>query len=90
MFRVGRLKAGHMGAELGFVQPAGHHVSQDGTTIGISMEIPPMEHMALGSFSRNHQNKPFSLGPGINNEAQKRRFSGVSGSAMQIKPRIGR
>ena len=90
MFRMGRLKSGDVGAELGFIQPAGHHVSQDGSTIGISMEISAMEHVPLGSFSGDHQNKPFSLSSCINYKAQKGRFGGVPGSSVQIKARIGR
>jgi|TARA_R110002096_G_scaffold93780_2_gene211431 hypothetical protein len=90
MFWMGRLKPGHMGPELGFIQPAGHHVSQDGATIGIGMEISAMEHMPLGSFSGDDQNKPFSLSPGVSYEAQKGRFGGVPGSSVQIKARIGR
>jgi len=90
MFRMGWLKPSHMSAELGFIQPAGHHVSQDGPTIGISMEVSAMEHVPLGSFSGNHQNKPFSLSSCINYKAQKGRFGGVPGSSVQIEARIGR
>jgi len=87
---MGWLKPRHMGAELGFIQPAGHHLSQDRATIRISMEISTMEHVPLRSFSGDDQNKPFSLSSGVGHEAQKGRFGGVPGSSVQIKAGIRR